>query len=292
MTIPQFIYLAPKTLAEAVEMHSGNGKNSCIMAGGTDLLIKMGLKALHPQYVIGLNSIKDIDKISRKSGGEIAIGAMTKLSSIVENNEVEKSFPALFQAASVTATVQIRNMGTLVGNICNASPSADNATPLMVYDSKVVIISLNGERVVAIEEFFKGPGKSVLESGEIVKEILIPQPEKFSGSSYQKISTRSRVDIAGVCVSALITLNNRGLISKARIALGAVAPRPVRVYTAEKILEGQKPSTELFKEAAKLARGTASPISDMRASEKYRIAMVEVLTLRALEASFESAAKK
>lgn len=292
MTIPQFTYLAPKTLTEALEMHSSYGNNSCVMAGGTDLLIKMGLKALRPQYVIGLNSIKDIDKISKKNGGEIAIGPMTKLSSIVENKDVEKSFPALFHAARVTATVQIRNMGTLVGNICNASPSADNATPLMIYDSKVVIISLKGERVVAIGEFFKGPGKSVLESGEIVKEILIPQPEKLSGSSYQKISTRSRVDIAGVCASALISLNNKGLISKARIALGAVAPRPMRVQTAEKILEGQKPSKELFKEAAKLAREAASPISDMRASEKYRIAMVEVLTFRALEASFESAAKK
>ncbi len=292
MSIPKFTYLAPKTLKEALIMRASHGSKSSIMAGGTDLLIKMGLRTLQPEFVIGLNSVPEIDYITLRPGGELAIGPMAKLSAVVEDAEVEKNFPALSEAASVTATVQIRNMGTLIGNICNASPSADNATPLMIYDTKVVIIRSDGERVVPIEEFFKGPGKSVLETGELVKEFLIPIPEKSTGSNYQKVSTRSKVDIAGICVSALLTLNNDGTVSKARIALGAVAPKPIRVVKAEKILTGKTPTKELFNDAAKIAREEASPISDMRASAEYRKAMVEVLTRRALDASLAAATKK
>lgn len=291
MSIRNFTYLEPKTIEEALVMRAEHGAKSSIIAGGTDLLIKLRHHTIHPEFVIGLNSIPDIDYIKKLSNGDVAIGTMTKLSAIVEDVELNKNFPALTQAAGVTATVQIRNMATLVGNICNASPSADNATPLLVYDTNVIIASKNGNRVVALNEFFKGPGKSILESGEIVKEFIIPTPESNTGSSYQKVSTRSKVDIAGICVSALITLGKDGKISKARIALGAVAPTPIRVYKAEELLVGKTPSPELFNEAAKISREVSTPISDMRSSADYRKAMVEVLTLRALNACIESATK-
>lgn len=292
MSIRNFTYLEPKTIEEALVMRAEHGTKSSIIAGGTDLLIKLRHHTIQPEFVIGLNSIPDIDYIKMQPGGQLAIGAMAKLSSIVEDAEIINKFPALAHAASVTATVQIRNMGTLVGNICNASPSADNATPLLVYDTKVVIVNKNGNRIVALEEFFKGPGKSVLEPGEIVKEFIIPVPDKFTGSSYQKVSTRSKVDIAGICVSALISFDKDGKISKARIALGAVAPTPIRVYKAEELLIGKVPDLEIFKEAAIIAREVSSPISDMRSSAEYRKAMVETLTIRALNASVESATKK
>jgi len=291
MSIPNFTYLAPKTLEEALEMRATHGAKSSILAGGTDLLLKMSHRAIRPEYVIGLSNIPNIDYLIWQPESVLRIGAMAKLSSVVEDTEIIKNFPALVHAASVTATVQIRNMGTLVGNICNASPSADNATPLMVYDTKVVIVNQHGERTVAIEDFFKGPGKSVLEAGEIVKEFIVPKPDKLTGSSYQKVSTRSKVDIAGICVSSLISLDKNGKIIKARLALGAVAPVPLRAIKAEKFLEGKTPEMDLLKEAAGIAREESSPISDMRSSADYRKAMVEVLSFRALAASMESAKK-
>ncbi len=291
MSIPNFTYLSPGTLEEALAMRTRHGAKSSILAGGTDLLIKMDHHVILPDFVIGLNRIPDIDYINLMPGGELAIGAMARLSAIVEHNEILNNFPALAHAAGVTATVQIRNMGTLVGNICNASPSADNATPLLVYGALVVILNQDGERVIPIDQFFKGPGKSILEPNELVKEFILPKPEPQTGSSYQKISTRSKVDIAGICVSALITLNKDGKIKQARIALGAVSPIPVRVYQAEELLIGNMPDLSLLQQAAKIARDESSPISDMRSSADYRKAMVEILTLRALEASIESATK-
>ncbi len=291
MSIRNFTYLEPKTLKEALSMHAEHGTKSNILAGGTDLLIKLRHHSIQPDFIIGLNSIPKIDYIKLQDG-ELAIGTMAKLSAIVENTEIINHFPALAHAASVTATVQIRNMGTLIGNICNASPSADNATPLLVYDAKVVILNNVENREINLDKFFTGPGKTVLEQGEIVKEFLIPIPSKLTGSSYQKVSTRSKVDIAGVCVSALISLDKDGKITKARIALGAVAPTPIRVYKAEEILIGKIPGIEIFSEAAKIAKEESSPISDMRSSADYRKAMVEVLTLRALNESLESAKKK
>ena len=292
MALPVFSYLSPKTLQEALEMRTRHGDKSRVMAGGTDLLIKMGMQALKPEFVIGLNNVEGISYIRRNANNEMAIGPMVKLSDIADHPEMENHFPALAHSAGLTATVQIRNMSTLIGNIVNGSPSADNATPLMIYDARIVIIRANGERTIPLDEFHKGPGQSVMEPTEMIKEMLLPIPGKFSGSSYQKISTRSKVDIAGVCVSTLLTLNDNGIIARARIAMGAVAPKPVRVYAAEKLLEGKKPTTELFKQAAAIAKDESKPITDVRTSAEYRKAMVPVLTLRGLEVSLESATKK
>ncbi len=296
MAIPNFTYLAPKTLKEALSMRISHGEKSSIMAGGTDLLIKMAHRNYRPEFVIGLDYIKNIDYVRYNNHGDLAIGPMTKLSSVMDDEEVMKHFPALAHSSSVTATVQIRNMSTLIGNIVNAAPTADNATPLLVYDSRVIIMSEAGERELALEDFFVGHGTSILKPNELIKEIILPLPANKTGSSYQKISTRSKVDIAGVCASYLLSLDDKGYISKARIALGAVAPTPIRFYEAEKLLEGKKPTSELFKEAAIIARKATNPrrsqYTAMRASAEYRIAMIEVLTIRGLEACLESATKK
>jgi carbon-monoxide dehydrogenase medium subunit len=292
MAIPNFNYLAPATLKEALTMRISHGAKSSIMAGGTDLLIKMAHRNHRPEYIIGLNNVANIDYVRYNDKGDLSIGPMTKLSTIMDHPEVVKHFSALSHSSGVTATVQIRNMSTLIGNIVNASPSADNATPLLVLDAHIVIMHEGGERTVPLHEFFLGFGNSVMKPNELIKEMILPLPEKNSGSSYQKISTRSKVDIAGVCVSAFLTLNDEGVITIARIALGSVAPKPIRITQAEQMLVGQKPSTELFKKAAAMSKEEAKPISDMRASADYRKAMVEVLTIRALEASLLIATNK
>ncbi|MFH1137479.1 MAG: xanthine dehydrogenase family protein subunit M [Pseudomonadota bacterium] len=291
MTLPRFTYLSPRSLREASALLAAHGDKARLMAGGTDLLIRMSHRAMTPEFVIGLGRLPGLDYLRFDPDKGLSIGALAKLSGVAESSEVNRYYPALAQSAAVTATVQIRNMGTVVGNICNAAPSADNACPLLVHDAEVLAAQPGGERIIPLDEFFRGPGLTALEPGEIVKEIRLPAPGRRTASNYQKISARSKVDIAATAVAALIGLDEEGLCSKARIALGAVGPTPLRARRAEKILEGRAPSPELIAQAGAAAAEESSPISDVRASAGYRKAMVEVLTKRALTAAAEAAGK-
>lgn len=292
MALPHFNYLEPKTVKEASIMLAEHEDKARLIAGGTDLLLGMQHRVIQPEFIISLSRIPDIDYIHSNHTKEVTIGAMARLAAVADHPCALQPFPALADAAGYTATVQIRNMGTVVGNICNASPSADTATPLLVYDARLQITHPGGERFLPIAEFFRGPGLTALEPGEVVKELILPVPAPHTGSDYQKLSCRSKVDIAAVGVSALITLDANGVITKARIALGAVAPIPLRAQRAEKILAGNIPSADLLNAAAKASAGEASPITDIRASQSYRKAMVEVLTERALENSVRLAWQK
>ena len=289
MPLPKFAYLAPTSLKEASAMLSEHGDRARIMAGGTDLLIRMSHRALKPEFVIGLRGVPDLDFIRFDKLKGLKLGALARLRQAAEHPEVLKFYPALAQAAAWTATVQIRNMGTVAGNICNAAPSADTATPLLAYGANVLIQHPGGERSLPLDEFFRGPGLTALERGEVLKEIQLPPIDPKTGSSYQKISERSKVDIAAVGVSALVRLGEAGEIILVRIALGAVAPIPLRARRAEKLLKGQKPDAALIAEAGRLASDEASPITDVRASAHYRRRMVDVLTVRAVEQSLARA---
>ncbi len=204
MALPRFSYLVPQSLKEACVMLAEHEDKARILAGGTDLLIKMKHGTVQPEYIIGISNIPNTDYIhtnhpptpkgamedalhsfSDEGHKQLTIGANASLSAVAQDVQIQRYFPALAYAASVTATVQIRNMGTVVGNICNASPSADTATPLLVYDAKVVIMHPAGERTIALDEFFRGPGVTALESGEIVKELILPLTGENCGSNYQ-----------------------------------------------------------------------------------------------------------
>jgi len=286
MALPKFSYLIPKTLKEACIMLAEHEDKARILAGGTDLLIKMKHRMVQPEFIIGISNIPNSDYI-HSNHKNLTIGANATLCAVAQNPDIQRFFPALAYASSVTATVQIRNMGTVVGNICNASPSADTATPLLVYDTKVVIMHPAGERTLPLDEFFRGPGVTALESGEIVKELILPLIPDNSGSNYQKVSARSKVDIAAVGVSACLQVDEKETITKARIAIGAVAPVPKRVLHAEKSLEGKLLTEELVKQAAEISLDEATPITDTRATAQYRREMVDVLVRRALNKSME-----
>jgi len=286
MALPKFSYLIPGNLKEACHMLAEHEDNACILAGGTDILIRMKHRIVQPEYIIGISNIPHIDyiKVDKK---QLTIGTNVKLTALAQNPDIQRYFPSLAYAASVTATVQIRNMGTVIGNICNASPSADTATPLLVYDADVVIMNSEGQRILPISEFFHGPGITALESGEIVKELIVPLPQDRSGSNYQKLSPRSKVDIAAVGVSAYLQADENDTVTQARIAIGAVAPVPKRILNAEKSLEGKVLTEALIKQAAQISMDEAEPITDIRATTLYRKKMVEVLTRRALNKSME-----
>jgi CO/xanthine dehydrogenase FAD-binding subunit len=291
MALPRFSYLMPKNLQEACHMLAEHGDKAHIFAGGTDLLIKMQHGTLRPEYIIGISNIPHTDYIKLENE-QLMIGANVKLAAVGQHLDIQHYFPALAYAVSVTASVQIRNMGTVVGNVCNASPSAETPTPLLVYDAKVVIMGPTGERILPINEFFQGPGVTALESGEVVKELVLPLPAERSGSNYQKLSARSKVDIAAVGVSVFLQLDESEVVSKARIAIGAVAPTPRRIQSAEKSLEGKEISQALIERAAQITRSEAAPITDLRASAAYRENMVEVLTQRAIHKSMDQIRKQ
>jgi carbon-monoxide dehydrogenase medium subunit len=276
-------------LKEACALLLEHGDKARLFAGGTDLMIRMSRRASTPQYVIGLRGVKGLDHLRCDKEKGLVIGAMSRLSAAAGHSEIKRYYPALAASAALTATVQIRNMGTIVGNICNAAPSADNAPPLMVYAADVAVAHPGGERVIPLSEFFRGPGLTALEPGEVVRELRVPPPQPRSGSDYQKASARGKVDIAAVCVAAWVQLDDSGAISSARVCLGAVGPTPILARRAADMLIGQKPEADLIDRAAAQAADEASPISDVRASAAWRRHMVKVLTARAVNTGITAA---
>jgi CO/xanthine dehydrogenase FAD-binding subunit len=288
MRLPRFEYLGPKTIQEACSMLSEHGDKARVIAGGTDLLVIMKTKEVTPEYVIGLRGIPNMDYIKADAKG-LRIGALATLESIAESSVIRERFPFLADAAGKMATAQVRNMGTIGGNLCNAAPSADTAPSLICLEAMVKLAGPRGERVVAVEKFFTGPGKTVLKDGEILTEIQLPNQPAHTGGTYLKLS-RLAVDLAVVGVAALVTLEGKGgTCSEARITLGAVAPTPVRAKKAERVLQGKKINNGLIEEAGRIAAEEARPITDVRGSVFYRSEIVKVLTKRAIRQAAQQA---
>jgi CO/xanthine dehydrogenase FAD-binding subunit len=284
--LPRFDYIVPKTLDEvlkALNEHKGSAK---LLAGGTDLIPQLKKREMKiPQYVVDLKGVAGLDEISSDVSG-LKIGALTTISSIEYSLEVRRDFPILAQAASLMASPQVRNRATFVGNICNAAASADSAPALLALGAEVHIRGPLVERIIPLGQFFTGPGTTALQSDEIVTAISIPKQEPEVRGVYLKLSPRHSMDLAVVGVAASGICQN-GLCEDIRIALGAVAPTPIRVAGAEAILKNRKISTELIDEAAKSAMEECNPRKDShRASPEYRRDMVYVMTRRALNQIF------
>jgi carbon-monoxide dehydrogenase medium subunit len=277
--VKRFDYLAPTSLKEALTILHENPEISPL-AGGTDLLIQIKESQRPVLAVMSLKRVQEVHEFT--SNGWLSIGSSVTVGDVARDPRVQQEFTALAASAGLIGSVQIQNMATVGGNICNASPSADTAPALLALDAKVVLASVQGERTLPLDEFFLGPGKTVLQPGEILRSIQLAQLEAHSGSFYYRLTPRACMDIAVVGAAAMLSLDERGMIQKARIALGAVAPTPIRAYKAEIDLIGEAPSDELFSQAAEVAMGESSPIDDLRASAEYRRHLVKVLTQRAL----------
>jgi CO/xanthine dehydrogenase FAD-binding subunit len=291
MRFPKFEYYEPKTLDAALSLLAEKGEGTHVLAGGTDLLVKMNHGLLKPKAIIGVKGIEALNQIRFQAGKGLTIGATALLAEVASHRDIRRHFPAVAYAAQETANVQIRNMGTVAGNLCNAAPSADNAPTLMAMGAEVTLVSLKGERRLSLDQFFKGPGLTAIKLGEMMTSIFVPIPPPKSGASYKHLSARGKVDISGVCVGAMVMLNGKGC-ADARIVLGAVAPTPIRAKKAEGLLQGQPWTKALAEEAGEMAAKASKPISDVRASAPYRKKMVSVLTRRALEEAFERASKR
>lgn len=289
MLLPKFDYSKPKTVEEVCSLLSKYKEKARVIAGGTDLLIKMKDKSLTPQYLIGLTGVTDLNYIEYKGTEGLRIGALATINSIVHSPAVKERFGYLSDAAARMATPQVRNMGTVGGNLCSAAPSADLAPPLIALGAKLKLQSIKGNRIVALEDFFVGPGQTVLEADEILCEIQVPNQPPSTGGAYWKLSQRSAVDIAAVGVAASVTLGERGVCHDVKIVLGAVAPTPMRAKRAEEAIKGKRPEDGPISEAVRLAKEEACPISDVRSCSDYRTEMVGVLTRRALRQALERA---
>ncbi len=278
-------YLAPQSLAEALQTLGQLSEGVQIIAGGTDLIPRMRSRMIEPSLLVDLRllGLGGIEML----GDGIRLGASTTHTEVLESELLAEHCPALIESAKDIAGPPIRNRGTVGGNLVNASPAADLVPPLMVYDAVVVLAKADTQRDVSLADFFTGPGSTVLEADEIMTEIRIPAISQNTSSSFIKLGKRRAMAIAVVSAAARLTLDDGGKISQARIALGSVAPTPVRAVEAEAVLIGQLPSVELFTEAGNVARTEASTITDIRASGEYRSKMVSVLTRRALVAAWE-----
>lgn len=279
--LPKFDYIFPKTLEDALKCLNKYKEGARILAGGTDLIPQLKKREVKaPEYIIDIKGIRGLNKISSGRDG-LKIGALATISSIAESSVIRNSYPILVQAASSMASPQVRNRGTFVGNICNGVPSADSAPALLALGASVRIKNSRAERTVPLENFFVGPRRTALKANELIVEIIVPRPSKGSRGVYLKLSPRHSMDLAVVGVAAVGTFKN-DICKDLKIALGAVAPTPIRIPVVEQSLVNRHITPELLNEAAKMASTQCNPIDDHRASREYRCDMVYALTRRAL----------
>jgi len=278
-----FQYLRPNSPREACELKAKYGQEAVFWAGGTDLLLEWRRGAADFEYCIDLSYLKSLRYI-RQDDSRIAIGALTTVASLEVYKGFENGHAVLLKVASQFATPQIRNIATLGGNLCHAVPSADFAVPLIALDAEVKLFAVTGERILLLEEFFKDVKQTVLEEDELLVEIKIPHPPPHTACTFQRIS-RAAVDIAQVNAAVCLTIDEQHRISRARIALGAVAPIPLRSKAAEEILIGNRIleiEEELLAQVGEQAAVDTRPISDVRTSAAYRRHASKVLVKRAL----------
>jgi CO/xanthine dehydrogenase FAD-binding subunit len=275
-----FEYLEPKTVEEAVSLLAEHKDEAKVLAGGTDLIVQMKLKKQAPRYLVNIKNISDLDYV-RYDNGFLRIGALTTFRALAASPIVQRKFAILIDAVHAVGPLQIRNRGTIAGNICNASPSADTAPSLLALDAKVKVVNLRAERIVSIKEFFKGPFITCLKAGELVVEILVPSISSNTGGVYLWLPKRTAADETLVGVATLLTLNPIGVCSSVKIGLGSVAPTPIRAEKLEKLLENNKMEDGVFEEAGEMAVSEVTP----RSRAEYRAKMVSVLVIKALKES-------
>jgi carbon-monoxide dehydrogenase medium subunit len=281
----------PRSLNDALEALNREGAQ--VLAGGTDLINNIKINAAKPRHLVYILGIADLDYVTVK-GKSLSIGAGARLGDIEHNRQVVSRFPALCEAINVIGGTQIRNMATLTGNICNASPGADTPPILLVLNAEVEICSANGAagRInrLPLGGFFTGPKKTVLKQGQMVGSVTLPLPPEHSGAAFRRLA-RVSLDIAKINCAAYIEREGER-IQLARIALGSVAPTPVRAPTIENALEGQKHGERLFQQAAELVGEDIAPIDDVRSTAEYRRQIASLLVREALQEAWRRSGGK
>ncbi len=278
-----FTYHLPASLDEAVALMQGDPEQSRYLAGGTDLYLALEHRPEPVRHVIDLKRIPGLDGVGATPEGGWRIGGLTRMADIEHHGELNRRLPALCAAAAVVGGPPIRNRATLGGNLCNASPAADSVCPLYVLNAVCVVAGPGGTREVPVREFITGPGRTVLQQGELLVELRVPPPAANSADAYLRFIPRNEMDIAVASAGALVAFGEDGrTCTGAKVAIGAVGPRPILVPEAARALVGTTVDEAALQAAAQASSAAAQPITDIRGTEEYRRHMAGVLTRRAV----------
>ncbi len=277
-----FSYYHPTEINTLFDLMKKYGSSFRLLAGGTDLLVRLKSGRINPSAVIDIKGIPDLQDGIQQAADFITLGGMTLMATLESDLVIKQYFPALAEAAHNVGSVQIRNRATIAGNICNASPAADSAPSLLIYNAKVHCVSSKGSRILPLHEFITGPGRTALTSSELVKEIILPIPPENQAAAFTRLTRRKGVDLATINLCCQVSTSGM-----TRFALGAVGPVPFIVEEGDGYLSSTKVSAEDKKTRIKAMMEQATPITDVRASKEYRQAMLTVLGQRALTIALE-----
>jgi len=285
----EFDYHRPDSLAGAFELLAEYGESAKVIAGGTDVVPQLKYEKIAPNHLITLMKIPGLSDIEEDKGG-LNIGACARLRDVKQACAQNLQYAALHDALCSIGKVQVMNMGTLGGNLCTASPAADSVPPLLVLNGRVTLSSQEGRRTVGVGDFITGPYAAVMTAGEIMTEIHVPSAHDHQGSAFLKVA-RVAADISKLSCAVALQRDADRCVS-CRIALGAVAPVPVRVKAAEELLSGRQINATLLAEAAKSVSAEIQPISDVRSTETYRRQVAAVIFKDTFDMAWERAGGK
>ena len=275
-----FEYFEPGTIEEATQILFKYGEGSRVLAGGVDLVARMRKRQIQPRCVVSIQNIPGLDYIE-STGAGLKFGALATLRSLEFSPTIQKDYVSLYEAIRQIASVQVKNMGTAIGNLCVATPASDIACSLFALGAELKIAGTTGERTIPIENFFMRAGQTILEPSEVVTEVLVPHPLARSGNSFLTL-VRTAADVSKINVAVSLAIKD-STCSDVKIVLGSVAPTVIRAVKAESILKDNKLEQKAIKEAAETAAEEAKPITDLRSTVEYRREMVTVLVARAIE---------
>jgi carbon-monoxide dehydrogenase medium subunit len=278
--LQDFVYERPETIGDAVA--ALRAKDARVLAGGTDLVPQLREGRRRAAHIVDLKHIPQMTAITLLPDGGVSIGAAATAAAVARHAVIAAGYPAVAESALLIGGVQVQNRASLGGNICNAAPSADGVPALICHGAQALIAGPAGMREMPVEAIFAGPGRTILEAGEVMVALRLPPVAPGAAGAYRRFTPRREMDIAVAGAGAWLRLGEDGTIAEARLALASVAPTPVRAPTAERKLVGERPSGALFEEAGRLAAQDARPISDMRGSAGYRNTLVAVLMERSL----------
>lgn len=278
-----FAYHHPREIKALLGLMQQNNSNFRLLAGGTDLLIRIKTGRIAPDTLIDIKSIPELNCGIKQEADIVKIGALTLMATLENDPLIKQYFPALAEAVHNVGSVQIRNRATIAGNLCNASPAADSAPALLIYKAMVRCISHRGDRILPLSEFILGPGKTALAPDELLQEIILPMPEADQFAAFARLTRRKGVDLA--TINLCCQVSKKGIT---RFVLGAVGPIPIMVEEADGYLSSSTVSADQKRARIEQLMVQAAPISDIRASKEYRQAMLSVLGQRALEKALEN----
>jgi carbon-monoxide dehydrogenase medium subunit len=284
-------YEAPQTLEQAIALLAGANGKARVLAGGTDLLIQMRSGRAEPELLVDIKAIDEMRAIAVDADG-CRIGAAATCMELIENAAFAQAWPGIVDGIKYIGSIQVKGRATMGGNLCNASPAADSVPSLIAAGAVACIAGPQGRREVPVEHFVTGPGKTLLAPGEIVTSFLLPRREPRSGDAYLRFTPRTEMDIAVVGAAVNLTLDDKGICSRARVSLGAVAARALLVPEAAAALIGTKVDAAALARMAAAASAACRPIDDKRGTKEFRIKVAGVMAERAAAIALERAGGK